>query len=318
MVDVMNQELWQLFVDGAELGSLSKVAAAHSTSQPFVSKKINHLENQCGGRLFYRTGRGVVLTELGKLLLPKIRRWLNDTAELRSDIESMVGNPAGYIRLGALPSTILPMVVPLYEQLRERYPFIRLSVLEGQGAQLESWLDEGRIDLALLFRHQGQRQAGDHLLARSSTYVVAERGSPLTRKSTLPFSALDNVPMAAFCRPNSWRTVLDRLAAGQSIRLNIVCEADSLTMQMKIAASGDACILLGESALASAQAHYPVSAARIVQPEIFHHLVLGMSRHGKSGSAGKTLIALIRSIAQQTPVSSTGVPSRQLHAGRVW
>lgn len=301
----MDQQRWRLFVDCAELGSLSKVAAVHATSQPFVSKKIGELERQCGGRLFHRTGRGVELSELGQLLLPRIRRWLQETQELRSDIESMMGKPAGHVRLGALPSTILPLVVPLYEQLRQLHPFIRLSVLEGQGAQLESWLDEGRIDLALLFRHQSPPQAGDHLLACSSTYVVAAQGSPLTSHSTLPFAALDNVPMATFCRPNSWRTVLDRLAREQDVRLNIVCEADSLAMQTKIAAGGDACILLGESALASALSHYPLSAARIVQPAIVHHLVLGMSRQGKTGAAGKTVETLIRHLANQ-PFSLKG------------
>ena len=62
----MNYAGWKLFVDAIELGSLSKVAVTDGTSQPHVSRQIGELERRCGGRLFQRTGRGVVLTELGE------------------------------------------------------------------------------------------------------------------------------------------------------------------------------------------------------------------------------------------------------------
>jgi DNA-binding transcriptional LysR family regulator len=72
----MDYAAWKLFVDAAELGSLSKVALAYGTSQPHISRQISELEQDCGGRLFQRTGRGVVLTELGQRIAPKVRAWL--------------------------------------------------------------------------------------------------------------------------------------------------------------------------------------------------------------------------------------------------
>ena len=62
----MDYAAWKLFLDAAEFGSLSKVAMAYGTSQPHISRQIRDLEQECGGRLFERTGRGVVLTELGR------------------------------------------------------------------------------------------------------------------------------------------------------------------------------------------------------------------------------------------------------------
>ena len=56
----MEYARWKLFIDAAELGSLSKVALAYGTSQPHISRQISELEQECGGRLFQRTGRGVV------------------------------------------------------------------------------------------------------------------------------------------------------------------------------------------------------------------------------------------------------------------
>lgn len=298
----MDYAHWKLFTDVAELGSLSKAASVHATSQPLISKKISALEAQCGAALFHRTGRGVLLTEFGRTLLPRVRAWLADTERLQHDILSLAGHPAGNICLGAIPSTITPLVVPLYEKLKKDYPFIRLTLLEGQGSQLETWLEEGRIDLALLLRHQHTPHPGDYLLAHSQTWLVGRENDPLTTRPAIPFAELDGVPLATFCRPNSWRTVLDRMAHEAGIRLNIVCEADSLTMLAQVVRNGHAYTLIGDSALASARGHHPLSASRIVSPVIYHALVLGMSRHGKLGIAGKTVIGLIQDIARRSPV----------------
>ena len=72
----MEYAAWRLFIDASELGSLSRVAASYGTSQPYISRQISELEQECGGRLFQRTGRGVVLTELGQRIAPKVRAWL--------------------------------------------------------------------------------------------------------------------------------------------------------------------------------------------------------------------------------------------------
>jgi DNA-binding transcriptional LysR family regulator len=79
---------WKLFIDAAELGSLSKVAVAYGTSQPHISRRISDLEQECGGRLFQRTGRGVVLTELGQRIAPQVRAWLASTEQLESDVRT--------------------------------------------------------------------------------------------------------------------------------------------------------------------------------------------------------------------------------------
>ena len=148
----MDYAAWKLFIDAAELGSLSKVAVAYGTSQPHISRQIGELEQECGGRLFQRTGRGVVLTELGQRIAPNVRAWLASTDELANDVRTSAGTPIGKVRIGSLPSTAHPLVSTLYKRLKERYPLIQLSVREGQGAQLETWLDDGSVDLAVLYK----------------------------------------------------------------------------------------------------------------------------------------------------------------------
>ena len=170
-------------------------------------------------------GAASSLTELGERVAPKVRAWLASTDQLANDIHTTAGKPIGRVRLGILPSAAHPLVSTLCRRLQERYPLVQLSVREGQGAQLETWLENGSLDLAILFRHSATPRNGDMYLVETSTYLVSADGDPLTAKPTVPFAKLHNLPLVQFCRPNSWRDRLDELAHERGVTLNVVARS---------------------------------------------------------------------------------------------
>jgi LysR family nitrogen assimilation transcriptional regulator len=294
----MDYAAWKLFLDAAELGSLSKVALAYGTSQPHISRQISALEQQCGGRLFQRTGRGVVLTELGQRIAPKVRAWMTSTQQLENDVRASAGTPIGKVRIGSLPSAAHPLVSTLYRRLKQHYPLIQLAVREGQGAQLETWLEDGSVDLAILFRTGQTPRNGDTYLVETSTYLVSANRDPLTARATVPFSALHNLPLVLFCRPNSWRNHLDEISAAHGVSLNVVLEADSLSLQTHIVSEGGVYALLGPYAVAAAPKERRLRAAKLVAPVVTRHIALAMSRHGELTLACRTVMQVAREIAQ--------------------
>lgn len=294
----MHYALLKLFVEVAELGSLTKVALAHGSTQPHVSRQIGELERACGGRLFQRTGRGVVLTELGQRIEPKVRKWLGETDQLLSDITSTAGTPIGTVRIGIIPSAAHPLVSTLYYRLQEAYPHVKLVVREGQGAQLDHWLETGGVDLAILYRHSAQPANGDVYLIETLTYLVGAAGDVLTSQPAVPFAALNNLPLVLFCRPNSWRDRLDELSATHEVRLRVAAEADSLSLQTEIVARGGVYALLGPYAIAGALQSGRLQAAPIVHPDMRRYIALAMSRHGQLTLACRVVMQLIEEIIQ--------------------
>jgi LysR family transcriptional regulator, nitrogen assimilation regulatory protein len=289
---------WKLFIDAAELGSLSKVALAYGTSQPHISRQIGELEQECGGRLFQRTGRGVVLTELGQRIAPKVRGWMASTEELANDVRTSAGTPIGKVRVGSLPSTAHPLVSTLYQRLKERYPLIQLTVREGQGAQLETWLEDGSVDLAILYRTGKSPKNGDIYLVETSTYLVSAAGDSLTSRPTVRFSALHNLPLVLFCRPSSWRNQLEQISAERKVSLNVALEADSLSLQTHIASQGGIYALLGPYAVAAASKDRRLQSSKLVDPVVTRHIALAMSRHGNLTLACRTVMQLAQDIAK--------------------
>jgi LysR family transcriptional regulator, nitrogen assimilation regulatory protein len=289
---------WKLFVDAAELGSLSKVAMAYGTSQPHISRQISDLEQACGGRLFQRTGRGVVLTELGQRVAPKVRAWLASTEQLANDVRTSAGTPIGKVRIGSLPSTAHPLLSTVHKRLKQRYPLIQMAVREGQGAQLETWLEDGSVDLAILYRTSPSPKDGDVYLVDTSTYLVGAAGDPLTAQPTVPFSALHDLPLVLFCRPSSWRNHLEQLCAQHDVSLNVAMEADSLSLQTHVVAEGGIYTLLGPYAIAAAAKECRLQAAKLVRPVVHRYIALAMSRHGELTLACRTVMQVTREIAK--------------------
>lgn len=296
----MEYAAWKLFIDAAELGSLSKVASAYGTSQPHISRQISVLEQECGGRLFQRTGRGVVLTELGQRIAPKVRAWIASTDQLANEVRSSAGTPIGKVRIGSLPSTAHPLVSTVYRRLREQYPLIELSVREGQGSQLETWLEDGSVDLAILYRTSATPKSGDTYLIETSTYLVGAAGDSLTSQRTVPFTALHNLPLILFCRPSGWRNYLEDVSAANGISLNVVLEADSLSLQTHIASEGGIYALLGPYAIAEATKKYRIQSSKLVKPVVTRHIALTMSRHGELTLACRTVMQMMRNVAKSS------------------
>ncbi len=310
---MMNLAAWKVFLDAAELGSLGKVAQLQGSSQPQVSRQISALEQRCGGRLFTRTGRGVALTELGQRIAPKIRAWLASTEALEGEILGSAQQPMGRVRLGLIPSVAHPLTSTVLRNMQRKHPLIDVRVREGQGAQLEHWLSEGSIDLAILLRSGKPDPRQALALAETDTYLVGWPGERITSAATVRFAKLDGLPLVSFCRPSSWRDQLDLLASERGIRLRVQMEADSLALQLALVSQGGLYALLGGYAISDALARGEIQAARVTEPSVKRHAALAFSRTGEMTLAIRTLMAEILSVAQgmKKPAGQAGFVGRK-------
>ncbi len=303
----MNPASLKLFIEVAEAGSFTKVAATRQTVQSHISRQISELENECGGRLFRRTGRGVVLTELGQHSIVRVRTWLQDSEQLFRDIRSIAGLPMGEVRLGILPSAAHPLMTTLHARLQQDYPLIRLNLREGQGGELDTLLDSGSVDMAILFRYRKVASNGEKHLATAHTYLVCGPGDPITQAPTIDFSKLEKLPLVLPRRPAHWRAVLDETARSKGFALQAAVEADSLTAQKELAASRRLYAVLGPYAIMHELERKTIQASKIVAPDLTRHVTLALPKYGQLTPACQIVSTLIQDIVGQW--------GHQLHAG---
>ena len=201
----MDLEALRVFVQVAELGSLTKAAVLLDTVQPAVSRTIGTLERDCGGRLFHRTGRGLVLTEFGEQVLPRVKDLLLQSSLLADEMKSGGGLATGEVRLGILPSLADPAIYKLYAKARDLFPNVRLHILEGSTGQIYEWLSNGRIDIAIRFRYSDAVSPNEHVLGAVGTYLVSAPGDAVTEGPTIEFQALHGLKLVLPGFPNPLR-----------------------------------------------------------------------------------------------------------------
>lgn len=295
----MNVASVKLFLEVAEAGSLNKVAARRQTVQSHISRQITEFEAQCGGRLFRRTGRGVVLTELGARAATRLRAWLQATEQLAQELRSESGQVMGEVRLGIIPSAAHPLVTRLFEELQARHPAVHLNIAEAQGAELDALLDAGTVDLAVLFRFSRPSGGDERLLSVANTYLVSAPGDPLTRAATLNFARLKDLRLVLPRRPSHWRNALDETARSLGFKLDSVAEADSLTVQKELVARNPGLYsILGPFSIAPELRAGRLQATRLVRPDLCRHVALSFPRQGKLSPACRVVADAVEQLVK--------------------
>ncbi len=131
-------------------GSFSRAAWALGIAQPTISARIQALERIVGGALFRRSGRGVVLTDLGLSFLPYARRALEVLeAGITAAREAQAGQ-RGQVTIGVLESLSGSFLGPALASFHAAYPEVAVLVRAGRHEQMVELLRDGVITLALL------------------------------------------------------------------------------------------------------------------------------------------------------------------------
>lgn len=268
---------WTLFTNVAELGSLTHAASVLDLPQPVLSRNIGALERECGARLFRRTGRGVVLTDFGQQIYPRIKQLIAQAEQLADDIRTSGREPLGTVRIGMLPSIVPVLCGPLCRAVAERFKKVRLHLTEGSSVQLEDWLNQGRLDLSVLLREGPGGPPGEQTLRTLSLSLIGPPGDPLTSQGTVEFARLAGLPLILPSEPHLMRARLDALARERNLKLTIVMEADSINLQRELVACGGGYAIVATPA-ASPSRFQPISAALIVNPELPRRVVLGTTQ----------------------------------------
>lgn len=130
----------------AEEGSLRGAARRLGTVQPTLTRSLSELERELGAPLFERRSKGMVVTPLGEAFLRRATAILNDVRRATDEFKQLKGNAVGQVTIGLSIAAHLRLLPPALRQFRQRYPKVRLRIIEGFYPTLESDLKEGAVD----------------------------------------------------------------------------------------------------------------------------------------------------------------------------
>jgi DNA-binding transcriptional LysR family regulator len=140
----------RIFVAVAQREHVTRAAEALDMTQSAVSGAIATLEREFGTKLFHRVGRGIVLTEGGKLLLTEATAILTRTEAATRAMREFTGLARGRLQLMASQTIAGHLLPARLVEFHTAYPGIALAVSIGNSAQVTEAILQGTIELGFI------------------------------------------------------------------------------------------------------------------------------------------------------------------------
>ncbi len=142
-----------VFRQVARAGSLAGAARALGWTQPAVSQHVRRLEADTGTPLVVRAGRGVALTEAGRVLLRHADAVADRLDAAEQEVAALTGLTAGLVRVAAFPTAAAVLLPDVLAALLARAPRLDVRFTELEPPEAEAAVRTGDADLAVVFRH---------------------------------------------------------------------------------------------------------------------------------------------------------------------
>ena len=143
-------ELYRVFKEVADEGSVSAAAKNLYISQSAVSQTIKQLEGQLGVRLFIRGTRGVTLTNEGKTLYTYVHSAISLIENGENKIAQTKNLELGELVIAASDTITSRYLMKYLKTFHGQYPKIRLRVMNGTSSEVISMLKVGKADIAFV------------------------------------------------------------------------------------------------------------------------------------------------------------------------
>jgi DNA-binding transcriptional LysR family regulator len=170
---------------------------------------VRALEDELGVHLLDRLGRGAAPTRAGQLLLGYAQRMLTLAREARQAIDQFQGRLSGELIVGGstIPGEyVLPALIG---QFKAKQADISIVLLIGDSRQVSEWVDDGRVELAVVGARPGQRTLEARELMGDELVVVVPAEHAWARRQTVSLAEVKAEPMVVRERGSGSRQALE-------------------------------------------------------------------------------------------------------------
>ena len=222
----------------AESGNYTQAAQRLGIAQSALSMAIKKLEDEVGLKLINRAERQMTLTRDGQVLFKHAGLILETVHEAEREIEELKGIESGVVNFGApsmISSFYLPRVLAAFKQ---RYPGVRINLIEAGTASLQQMLLDSELDLALIRTDSVHDQLRHVELFEEQVMACLPRSHPLAQQPTITLEALCREPLVLFREGYFLREAVSRYSQQQQLTLDIRFETNLVELLKSLVISG--------------------------------------------------------------------------------
>ena len=190
----MTLDQLKIFIAVAEREHVTRAASALGLAPPSVSAAVASLEREFGTKLFHRVGRGILVTEGGKLLLDEARALINRADAVKLAMREFTGLSRGRLQIKASQTIASHFLPPRLVDFHQTYPGVALVVAVGNSTEVVSAIISGAVELGFVEDPEEELQdprLAIEPIARDDLAMVVGANHPWARKEKLKADDLE-------------------------------------------------------------------------------------------------------------------------------
>jgi DNA-binding transcriptional LysR family regulator len=234
----LNLRQVRAFVAVARLSSFTRAAERLHVSQSALTVQIRKLEEALRCRLLDRNSRSVQLTRIGRELLPRLQRTLEDVDSLVDDLWTQGAGRGGTVRIASLPSFAAGRLPDAILAFRRRHPAVGFVVRDAVASRVMQLVAAEEVDVGIT--GGGATHPDVEVLHRGEDVLCAvmPRTHALARRRSLRASDLVDVPLVLTDGATSVRAVVDAAFRAQHREPRVACEATYMMTAVAMVRAG--------------------------------------------------------------------------------
>ncbi|QDU32568.1 HTH-type transcriptional activator CmpR [Poriferisphaera corsica] len=224
----MNQDVTirqlEVFVVIAREGNLTRAAELLGMTQSAASMSLKQFENLLGYPVFSRVGRGLVLNDLGRQLLPKSQQILGQLEAMVSEVYDQEHVPTGHVVIGC-STTIGNYLLPSYlKEFLDEHDGITVSVHVGNTNEIARMVRRGDVDLGLIEGELVVHDLYEEDWMRDHLVVIVSPNHRLAGKKRVSQAMLSRESWVMREMGSGTRSTVSQAAARQGLQMGQVVE----------------------------------------------------------------------------------------------
>lgn len=297
----MDSEALRTFVAVHRAGGFSAAAEQLHRSQPAISRRIALLEAELRAPLFERVATGVVLSPMGRALLPQAERVLaalRDAADVAGELRAGQAGPLALAAVGTLAGGPL---TGLLRRFAAAFPRVELSLRTATSDQVSDLVRRGEVTLGLRYYDDPEPDLVSHPLRPEPMGVVCGPDHLRAGGGVGSLRDLKGERWLAFPRPDERGEV----SAGKIFAEFLVRDVariawtavDSLTAQKRLVEAGFGIALLPDGAVAEELAAGSLARIRVDDLQASNPVSAVARRDGYLSAAARALLDWLKAQA---------------------
>ena len=301
----------QYFLAVAEAGSFTKATLKLAVDQPALSKQVRRLEVELRQALFRRNGRGIALTEGGKVLRDHARGILDQVERTRQALDATRDAALGSVAIAAPALVKRLLTASFVTAFRSRFPQAALEIIEGRSGAIQEWLLEGRIDIGVV--HGPALRPGIELLRLTDheLFLVSPREqAPFPASAPVSVRSFAKLPLILPSPPHSIRMLLEEEAARLGVELSVVLQVEGAEFIVELVQQGHGYGILSSFSLGMRNLSGKLQLNPIAQPRLTRSLNIAFASQRHLSKLARESLALIQDCLSLPPVAGNSAASR--------